>query len=1325
MWHRAFIRREDIQSVLTRIAYPNREGWELSILQSLALTDMSGFQDHGAITTSNGQGSALPLLRDTDEHDSIGDVVLGLCSGGYYQVSLRVVASHNRCQIETDARGHLFEQRSGQWLADSHLGTLLTFLQFLFVAITSYVAQFDSTRPPLYLTPAKVPFRHWVVNIVLFFSINVLNNHAFSYSISVPLHIILRSGGSITTMLADQVDSERPTSNVGLLILFVAQLLSAALGLHTETIYEQYGPQWRENLFYSHLLSLPLFLPFVPSMARVLGRMTTSERMAIPAPFLAADVAGIPIQLAYLATNVITQFACIRGVNLIAANASALTVTIVLSVRKLVSLIVSIWLFGNTLPKGTLMGAVIVFSSGALYSMDSRPKQVKTTDTKDDQALGPIKSMATSIINGQSSSAPDSINRYELNAVIHEGVALDITRLPLILLRLSDSLATLRNKSKMTVRIPKSSKKDHSSGRKHCPMASIFTYDPDPPRVSSPWLAADEDKDQGPGDFLAPKLASEYGLTRLQAEPQRGPTEYKLHLLLRPRRAYTFMSTTRQASLSSHVDLLEKFPLDNVSASSMVSGLLRRERLKHLTTQLLWRLQQSSPYHASSSKEVNLPKLPVYDVTLDAPIKVEPLVPGIRESRGALYELGVSDDGTLVGLTEDEMRESMATLRLMAASLGCVVDVVRLVIVGDCEWTEQTMTPPDDNFCHRQDTHQTARLWVVEAFVTPSLVFHCENDDVLSSATPWTPDMSTNSALPGHGSSTPQLRVTLTGPTTCGKSSLLGTLSTGTLDNGRGKSRLSLLKHRHEIASGVTSSIAQELIGYKDREIINFAKGNIDSWVDIHDCADAGRLVFVSDSGGHPRYRRSALRGLMSWAPHWSILCIAADTNDEVRPDEVGETPTTHELRDLVEAHLTLSLKLDVPMAIVITKLDLASKSSLHMTMTKVLTSIKGAGRVPRILQPDQRQFDGPGHITREDQSKVETVCAGMTKSENLTGEVPILLTSVVNGTGIGLVHALLAALPLPPMPAPWDRISPMETRQPNCLFHINDTFRFPESHTTLAWASKGQTGRSVIVSGHVRYGNLSVGDKVVIGPFRPMAEEACSLELAMREHTSSRRNLLIPQKPAAILPLSSGDPTSAAVEAEEWRKAKVVSIRNLRLPVFVLGAGQAGSVGLVFDPDTRNPELIDDLPRLRRGMVLAALSKQMSDDGLSPRTASRFTAIFCDVGIRSLVERAIVDVYFASAKAVARVIGLSHHEQATPSANPCGAVPTLEARDSDVSHATAHAPHEVNRAEVTLELLHNREWIGLGCTVLLLAAGRQEMFGLQGFVGKCIEVVE
>lgn len=42
-----------------------------------------------------------------------------------------------------------------------------------------------------------------------------------------------------------------------------------------------------------------------------------------------------------------------------------------------------------------------------------------------------------------------------------------------------------------------------------------------------------------------------------------------------------------------------------------------------------------------------------------------------------------------------------------------------------------------------------------------------------------------------------------------GKSTLLGVLTKGTLDDGRGKSRVNLFRHKHEIESGRTSSVGE------------------------------------------------------------------------------------------------------------------------------------------------------------------------------------------------------------------------------------------------------------------------------------------------------------------------------------------------------------------------------------------------------------------------------------------------------------------------------------------------------------------------------------
>ncbi len=76
-----------------------------------------------------------------------------------------------------------------------------------------------------------------------------------------------------------------------------------------------------------------------------------------------------------LGLNSLTQLACIRGVNLLAAKSSALTVTIVLNVRKLVSLFLSIWLFGNRLAPGVLVGAAVVFGSGGLYAWEGSTRE--------------------------------------------------------------------------------------------------------------------------------------------------------------------------------------------------------------------------------------------------------------------------------------------------------------------------------------------------------------------------------------------------------------------------------------------------------------------------------------------------------------------------------------------------------------------------------------------------------------------------------------------------------------------------------------------------------------------------------------------------------------------------------------------------------------------------------------------------------------------------------------------------------------------------------------------------------------------------------------
>jgi UDP-xylose/UDP-N-acetylglucosamine transporter B4 len=140
------------------------------------------------------------------------------------------------------------------------------------------------------------------------------------------------------------------------------------MGLYTQALYTQYGQSTAsEFLFYSHLLSLPLFIPFLPSILTSFRTLAASPPVQLS---LGTASLAVPKHLLALALNALTQYACISGVNLLSASSSALTVTVVLNVRKLISLVLSVWLFGGGrkgLDGGVVLGAVWVFGGGGVY----------------------------------------------------------------------------------------------------------------------------------------------------------------------------------------------------------------------------------------------------------------------------------------------------------------------------------------------------------------------------------------------------------------------------------------------------------------------------------------------------------------------------------------------------------------------------------------------------------------------------------------------------------------------------------------------------------------------------------------------------------------------------------------------------------------------------------------------------------------------------------------------------------------------------------------------------------------------------------------------
>ncbi|KAJ9112451.1 hypothetical protein QFC20_002239 [Naganishia adeliensis] len=180
---------------------------------------------------------------------------------------------------------------------------------------------------------------------------------------------------------------------LGIAVLAVALVVSSFMGLWQEGTYKRYGAVWQEGLFYSHALSLPFFLPFLSSLTQDFTHLSQSAptRLHLPLPasvlpikYSSTGGSGtgrglelvVPSAWIALGLNVFTQALCIKGVNRLTARVSSLTVNLILTLRKAVSLAISVTYYGSGFTPGLAIGSAMVLAGTAMYSLSSAPKPV-------------------------------------------------------------------------------------------------------------------------------------------------------------------------------------------------------------------------------------------------------------------------------------------------------------------------------------------------------------------------------------------------------------------------------------------------------------------------------------------------------------------------------------------------------------------------------------------------------------------------------------------------------------------------------------------------------------------------------------------------------------------------------------------------------------------------------------------------------------------------------------------------------------------------------------------------------------------------------------
>ena len=873
-------------------------------------------------------------------------------------------------------------------------------------------------------------------------------------------------------------------------------------------------------------------------------------------------------------------------------------------------------------------------------------------------------------------------------------------------------------------------------------MASVFTYQEDVKRIHSPWSTPGNTTPQ-PRRHEDTFDVSGYnigGITKLEPEKPDGPCEYKLHLLLRARRKFVSMTTTNPSSSYPHAtgppslsSGTSPSELSFQRSTYQPSPQTRQARLQQLTTQLLWRLQQSSPFHSSSNAQLVLPLLPEATPRLGVPERPAKLLAGLEESQGALYELGVADDGTLVGLADDELEESLNNLRAMAASLGCVCDILLKVAAGHCEWLDNT----------KQDIESTllrGELFVAEVLVRPD---SRAAPRVTSAKGPEGDATPVNSELDALGSidattSSQQLRIAFAGGSAAGKSSLVGTLTTSVLDNGRGKSRLSMLKHRHEIASGITSSVAHELLGYKseaeaDESAINYATGDVSAWTDIHYLSN--RLCFLIDSPGLPRYARSIFRSLISYKPQWTVLCISADRDEDTQTGNAIASAGVTNLPEMSLAHLSLCLRLDLPIVVAITKMDVATKAGLRLVLGKVLSALKTAGRTPMLMSSpsipvpsfaldSNHRLPDLQHLSLAEQDELDNVLSVISQDQSYS-IVPIVMTSVLSGSGLGKLHGLLRHLPTCHTRDETDRTEPKDV---SVLFHIDEVFSIPPSKVYSSDLSARLEGQGIVLCGRLDRGKISVGDELHLGPLH--FDETNTGIAAPRSKSYSAQDMRRTLEATSVpLAKSLQDDSAISHATKSNNKAafaavQVVSLRNLRLPVLSMQQAETGTIGVEL---VAGSTIMSSLDKVRKGMVLLGTKGGQ----VAYRSfAATFPATDFVNSSPPLILGGHAIAYINSIRAAVKVTAVALVDNETEASSPTG-VFAFDGDDEDEEPSTEPG-HQEKEIRITFRFASTVEWMGLGDQVLVVptvsttgpvAGPVGTTSGLVGFVGRICEV--
>ena len=258
----------------------------------------------------------------------------------------------------------------------------------------------------------------------------------------------------------------------------------------------------------------------------------------------------------------------------------------------------------------------------------------------------------------------------------------------------------------------------------------------------------------------------------------------------------------------------------------------------------------------------------------------------LREGSGeCYYEIGVEDNGNTLGISKQELEISINVINTIANNLGCKTKVMKLI--------------------------QGKEGLIAEMYIKK------QEDDLLNKI---------------------EITIGVLGEGGTGKSTIIGVLINGILDNGKGLARTNVFRHKHEILCGKTSSFSHQILGFDEEgKLTNYGdllKPSLSQIVN----KSTKIINFYDMAGGNKTFNKSTLSTLSKEYLDYLLFVISA--KDEI----------TKKTEDL----LRLIYNIDLPVIAIINKIDLVSDSELEKKVRKYKETIKKLKKIPIIIKNDE-----------------------------------------------------------------------------------------------------------------------------------------------------------------------------------------------------------------------------------------------------------------------------------------------------------------------------------------------------------------------------------